>query len=207
MKRLSLSLFLCAWVGLATAPATASAVPTPPDQLVKDTTNKVVKELADHRDELKNDSQKLYQMVNQVVLPHFDFERMSRYVLGRYWRQANPEQQKKFVEQFKTLLVRTYATALFQYTGQKITYKPFHHDEASKRAVVQTEVERSDGPPIPIDYSLSLDNDEWKVYDIKIDNLSLVTNYRSQYGEIVQTQGMDKLISDLSKKNQEPVKQ
>jgi phospholipid transport system substrate-binding protein len=194
-------------VGLAATSATALAAPMPPDQLVKETTTKVLKELTDHRDELKNDSQKLYQMVDQVVLPHFDFERMSRYVLGRYWRQATPEQQKQFVEQFRTLLVRTYATALFQYTGQKISYKPFHHDESSKRAVVQTQVERSDGPPIPIDYSLSLASDEWKVYDIKIDNLSLVTNYRSQYGEIVQTQGMDKLISELSRKNKELMKQ
>lgn len=207
MKRLCLCLCLILFPVLGAGPVAAASATVPPDQMIKDTTNKVIKELTENRDELKNNSQKLYKMVNDVVLPHFDFQRMSRYVLGRYWRQATPDQQKKFVEQFKTLLVRTYATALFQYTGQKITYKPFHHDEGDSRAVVKTEIDRSDGPPIPIDYTLSLDNGEWKVYDIKIDNLSLVTNYRSQYGEIIQTQGMDKLIAELTKKNEELLKQ
>lgn len=201
MKRIWLA--VCLFVSLA---AGANAM-MPPDQLVKDTTHKVLKELTDNRDALQNDPQRLYKMVDEVVLPHFDFERMSRYVLGRYWRQANDTQQKKFVDEFKTLLVRTYATALFEYTGQEIDYKPFHHDEGDKKAVVETAVQRSDGPPIPIDYSLAQNSDEWKVYDIKIDGLSLVTNYRAQYARIIQTQGMDALIDQLTKKNEELMKQ
>jgi phospholipid transport system substrate-binding protein len=179
----------------------------PPDQLIKDTTNKVLKELTENRAELQKDPQRLYQMVNDVVLPHFDFERMSRYVLGKHWRQATDDQQQKFVGEFKTLLVRTYATALFEYTGQEIDYKPFHHAEGDSKAVVETEVQRSDGPPIPIDYSLTQNSEDWKVYDIKINGLSLVTNYRAQYGRIIETQGMDALIGELTKKNEELMKQ
>lgn len=201
MRQICFLVCLC-----VTLVAGASAV-MPPDQLVKETTNKVLKELTENRDELQKDPQRLYKMVDEVVLPHFDFERMSRYVLGKYWRQATDEQQQKFVGEFKTLLVRTYATALFEYTGQEIDYKPFHHAEGDRKAVVETEVQRSDGPPIPIEYSLAQNSEVWKVYDIKIDGLSLVTNYRAQYGRIIETQGMDTLIDDLTKKNEELMKQ
>lgn len=201
MKRLCLFLCLC-----ATLITTANAAMAP-DELVRDTTEKVLKELTANRSTLEKNPERLYQMVDQIVLPHFDFERMSRYVLGKHWRDATPEQQKKFVEQFKTLLVRTYATALFEYTGQEISYKPFHHKEGDTKAVVETAVQREDGPPIPIEYSLMQNSEEWKVFDIKIDGLSLVTNYRAQYSRIVQTQGMDDLIASLAEKNQKLMSQ
>lgn len=136
------------------------------------------------------------------MLPHFDFERMSRYVLGKNWNVATPEQQKQFIAEFKTLLVRTYATALFEYTGQEIVYKPYRHEEGKNRAVIQTEIMQDDGPSIPIEYALLLNGDKWQVFDIRINGLSLVTNYRAQYGAIIKTRGMEELIASLTEKNQ-----
>lgn len=188
---------ICLWLGLAGAVAAT----TPADQVIRETSKEVTAELEANRAELEQNPKRLYQMVEEIVLPHFDFERMSRYVLGQHWRDASPEQQQQFVSEFKTLLVRTYATALFEYTGQEIEYKPFRHEEGDRQAVVQTVVQRADGPPIPIDYSLVQSDGEWKVYDVKIENLSLVTNYRAQYGRIVQSQGMSELIAQLSQKN------
>jgi len=181
--------------------ATAASAAMAPDELVRKTTDQVLAELTKNRETLESNPGKLYQMVDQIVLPHFDFERMSRYVLGKHWRDTSPEQQKQFIAEFKTLLVRTYATALFEYTGQEIVYKPFHHEEGDRKATVRTEIQPRDGPAIPIEYALLETEGEWKVYDVRIEGLSLVTNYRSQYGRIVQTQGIDKLIASLSAKN------
>ncbi len=196
MKRIFL--IACLFAGLATGANAAMA----PDELVRQTADQVISELTENREELEKNPEELYRMVNDIVLPHFDFERMSRFVLGKHWRDATPEQQEQFVAEFKTLLVRTYATALFEYTGQEIVYKPFRHEEGDKKAVVKTEIQPDDGPAIPIEYALAQRGDEWKVFDVKIDNLSLVTNYRSQYGRIVQTKGVDELITSLADKNE-----
>lgn len=199
MKRIFL--ILCLSAGLAAGALVARAA-TAPDELVRQTADEVISQLTENRETLEKDPEKLYQMVNDIVLPHFDFERMSRFVLGKHWRDATPEQQEKFVAQFKTLLVRTYATALFEYTGQEIVYKPFRHEEGDKKAVVKTEIQPADGPAIPIEYALAQRGEEWKVFDVRIDGLSLVTNYRSQYGRIVQSQGVDELIASLTEKNE-----
>lgn len=196
MKRLCF--FLCLWIGLQ---AWANAA-MPPDELVRETTKKVLSELTTNRAALEKDNNRLYELVDEIVLPHFDFERMSRYVLGQNWDVATPEQQTQFVAEFKTLLVRTYATALFEYTGQEIVYKPFRQEDGKKKAVIQTEIKQTDGPSIPIDYALLLNDDHWQVFDIRINGLSLVTNYRAQYGAIIKTRGMKDLISSLSEKNQ-----
>ena len=194
--------YVCLW--LTTGVAVAA---TPPDEMVRQTADEVISELTENRDALEQKPELLYDMVEKIVLPHFDFERMSRYVLGQHWKDASPEQQKQFVAEFKTLLVRTYATALFEYTGQEIVYKPFRHEEGDKKAVVKTEIKPGDGPAIPIDYALLLNDDEWKVFDVRIDGLSLVTNYRAQYGRIVQTQGIAELIASLSQKNEKLMSQ
>lgn len=195
MKRVFSGLVL--FIGLVYGAAAA----VPPDQLVRQTTDKVLSELTQNREALEQDKERLYALVDEIVLPHFDFERMSRFVLGKHWKSASPEQQEKFVAEFRTLLVRTYATALFEYTGQEVIFKPFRHEEGDRRAVVKTEVQQEDGPPIPMDYALIQNSDEWKVYDVKIENLSLVANYRAQYGRMVENQGLDALIASLSEKN------
>jgi len=185
---------------IVTGPVEAAG--TGPDVLVKQTTDKVIQELNTNRESFMKDNNKLYDMVDAIVLPHFDFERMSKLVLGKHWRDASPEQRAKFIEQFKTLLIRTYATALFQYNGQKIVYKPFRETSAEDDAVVRTEIVPQDGPPVPMHYALRKNSDgAWKVFDIRIDGISLVTNYRTAYGNTIQTGGLDTLISKLVEKN------
>ncbi len=190
---------VCACLAFA-GPVLASS--TGPDVLVKVTTDKVVQELTANREAFMADHGKLYDMVDSIVLPHFDFKRMSKLVLGKHWRGANEEQRDQFVIQFKTLLVRTYATALFQYNGQKILYKPFRHAGGDEDAVVKTEIVPDDGPPIPMNYALSKSSDgAWRVFDIRIDGISLVTNYRTAYGSMIQSSGIDTLIAKLAEKN------
>ena len=186
-----------------TVPAAAGVAP---DVLVKETTDKVLSRFTADRAILTDDHAKLYALVDELVLPHFDFERMSALVLGRYWSQATEAQQQRFVEEFRTLLVRTYATALFEYTGQPINYKQLQMNDEANRALVKTEISVGSGPAVPLHYRLALNNDEWKVYDITIENISLVTNYRSSYARVVRVEGMDALIDSLAAKNSQPEK-
>jgi phospholipid transport system substrate-binding protein len=199
MKRQLYSLVLFAVVALFNFSAAATIMP---DALVKQTTDKLLSELTSNRKTLMEDANKLYRLVDELVLPHFDFRRMSQLVLGKYWRTANNDQREQFVEQFKNLLVRTYATALFEYTGQKIVYKPFRLKQGATRAVVKTEILQNDGPKIPFHYSLKLNEvGTWKIFDIRVDGISLVTNYRTSYSQMIKNSGIDSLISTLADKN------
>lgn len=174
-----------------------------PDLLVKQTTDKALGELTANREALLENAGMLYEMVDQIVLPHFDFERMSKLVLGKYWKQANAEQRLRFQREFKSLLVRTYATALFEYTGQEIIYKPYRPKKDSERALVQTEFVPGDGPNIPVDYALKKGGDgAWRVYDVRIDQVSMVINYREAYKRIIESKGIDSLIASLGEKRE-----
>lgn len=197
MKRI-FAFFMMSWLAL---PAATNAA-TGPDELVRETTNELLSKFTENREALESDKGKLFRMVDEIVVPHFDIERMSRYVLGQHWRDASPEQQERFIGEFKTQLVRTYGTALFEYTGeQDIVYKPLRHEEGDKQAVVKTEVPRTDGPSIPVDYKMVLNGDKWQVWDVVIENLSTIQNYRAQYGTVVNARGLDGLIGSLSDKN------
>lgn len=174
-----------------------------PDALVRETTDKVLGELTRNRAELEMNVHRLYKLVDDIVLPHFDFSRMSKLVLGKHWKKANKAQRQKFEEEFKSLLVRTYATALFEYTGQEIIYKPFHSEVGSDNVVVKTEIVSRDGPNIPMDYVLKKGaKQDWLVYDVRIDGISLVTNYRNAYGRIIDAKGIDTLIASLIRKRE-----
>ena len=180
----------------------SAAATIAPDALIKETTDKLLSELTTHRQALVDDHQKLYRLVNEVALPHFDFESMSRLVLGRFWHQATSSQREKFIEQFKTLLTRTYATALFEYNGQEIVYKPFRLKPGETLAVVKTEIMPKEGPRIPFHYALKqIENGQWKIFDVRVDGISLVTNYRTSYTQKIEQHGIDSLISTLADKN------
>jgi len=174
-----------------------------PDILVRETTDKVLSELRTNHNALQADVNRLYQIVEDIVLPHFDFKRMSKLVLGKHWKKASGVQRQKFEREFKALLVRTYATALFEYTDQEIIYRPYRPKEGSSRVVVKTELVPSDGPMIPIDYALSKAADDvWRVFDVRIDEISMVANYRNSYGKLIESRGMDKLIESLRRKRE-----
>lgn len=203
MKKFAL-LIACLWLGLTAASYAAQA----PDQLVRETTDELLAEFTENRKALEKDKERLYDLVNEIVVPNFDMQRMARYVLGQHWGEATDEEKEKFITEFKTQLVRTYATALFEYTGDlEIQYKPFRHEEGDKRAVVKTEVPRDDGPSVPVEYRMILNDDQWQVYDVVIENISTVQNYRAQYGAAINSQGISGLIEALREKNERLLKE
>jgi len=174
-----------------------------PQEMVQQTAEQMLSKLRDERQVIDEHPGRIYELVNEIVLPHFDFERMASWVLGRYWRTATPEQRKEFVEQFRTLLVRTYAKSLSSYTDDKINYLPFRGSPGQTEVKVRTEVDQPGGFPIPIDYDLHLKGDEWKVYDVTIDGVSLVTNYRTTFANQIRQNGLDKLIASLADRNKQ----
>lgn len=192
-RALLLLVLLCA----GPLPAASDITPL---ELVQDTSSRMLTALSSEREAIKKDSSRLYDLVSTIVLPYFDFERMSQWVLGKYWRTATPEQRTRFVEQFRGLLVRTYGTALSQYADEKIIYLPFAGDIKAPSVTVRTEIEQA-GSTIPISYSMYKTRDGWKVYDVAISGVSLVTNYRSSFGNIIRDEGMDSLIRQLVEKN------
>ncbi len=149
----------------------------------------------------QRDPNSIYNLLNQIVAPHFDFDATARLVLGHYWRAANPQQQQRFIEEFRTHLVHFYAVSLAKYKDQKIDYKPLHAPAAADEVVVNTEVQQQNGLPIPIDYRMHLKDGDWKVYDITIDGVSLVTSNRSNFAAEIQQGGIDTLTDRLAQRN------
>lgn len=196
MKRALIFFFgLLLWVNVASAQAA-------PDELVRKVTEQILQLIKTNRDAYARDHQKLFAMVDREVLPYFDFRVMSRSVLGRYWREASEPQRNQFTEQFRDLLVRTYATALLKYNDEEIRYLPFRASPDDKTVLVRTEVVQSGGGQnIPLNYSFYRSKDGWKVYDVSVGGVSLVTNYRSTYSEKIRREGLDKLIAELSDAN------
>lgn len=172
-----------------------------PDQLVKKTADDVIEVIKSDKDIQAGNQQKIFALAEEKILPNFDFEKVSRLVLGKNWTKATPEQQSAFQAEFKTLLLRTYATALSKYKNQTIEYKPFRLDPAAETATVKTAIQQPGGEPIAVDYTLSKKGDDWKVYDIVIESVSLVTNYRSQFAQEIRQNGLDSLNKKLAEKN------
>ncbi|MGA7799784.1 MAG: ABC transporter substrate-binding protein [Gammaproteobacteria bacterium] len=183
------------------AGSAGASVVDSPQALVHQTSERMLTALKENHEAIRQDPGKLYGLIKDIVLPHFDFERMSRWALGRAWRQATPDQRQRFVEEFRTLLVRTYGSALQEYRDQKIRYLPVRMDPGATDVSVRTEVIQSGGPPIPINYGMEKTGDGWKVYDIAVDGISLVSNYRSTFSSEVRAHGIDGLIDMLAKRN------
>ncbi|MFW2371534.1 MAG: MlaC/ttg2D family ABC transporter substrate-binding protein [Gammaproteobacteria bacterium] len=175
-----------------------------PQQLIKQTSDQVLNTLKNNKSVYDKDPEKVFELVNDIILPHMDFRAMSKLALGQHWRDANEIQQEAFVDAFKILLVRTYGRSLSEYTNQVIEYLPYQPPAEGKRTVlVQTQIKQDTGPAIPIDYRLRIKDDIWKVFDIKIDGISLVTNYRNSFASDIRKVGMDGLIDKLKSKYDE----
>ncbi len=199
MKRLGILLTFVVGCMIGTVQADA-----PPDQLVRERTTRIIELLKKHKDAYAKDREKLYAMVQEQVLPYFDFRAMSRLVLGKHWREASEDQRNRFAGEFRDLLVRTYATALLKYTDEKVAYLPFRGSAEEKTVVVKTEVKQGGGgPTIPIHYSFYLTDASWKVFDVAIDGVSLVTTYRGTYAEKIRNAGLDGLIAGMAKSDKD----
>jgi len=169
-------------------------------QLAENTSKQMLSALNQNRAQLQQEPHRIYELVESILLPHFDFETMARWVLGKYWRQASPEQQQQFTQEFRTLLVKTYAKALLEYSNEAINFLPLPAAQADE-TTVRSEVQPRSGPPIPINYSMHVRGDAWKVFDVVIDGISLVTNYRSSLGGQIRNEGIDSVIKQLGERN------
>jgi len=187
---------LALW-GMAGAAAADSAL-----DVVRTTADQVLAQVTANKMRLDQDPKGIYQLVEQTVVPRFDFTTMTQAALGRYWRRATPDQQAQVTNEFKELLVRTYAVALLGYSGQQIEYMPVRLTVGETDVMIPTRIATgTGGPPVPINYRMHVVNGDWLVYDVVIDGVSLVTNYRSTFASSVQRRGIDGLIQQLAERN------
>jgi phospholipid transport system substrate-binding protein len=184
----------------------AFAIATPafalesPDALVKQTSQEIIDVLKTDKELASGSQERLLQLVEAKVLPHFDFERMTRLTVGKHWNSASPEQRKILQEEFKNLLIRTYSAAFTGYQDQTVEVKPLK-SPPSDRATVQTVINQPGNQPIEVSYDLGKTANGWKVYDVIIEGVSLVTNYRSTFANEIKQGGIDGLIKALRDKN------
>lgn len=178
-----------------------------PDVLVKSTTEEVLSIVRQDKEIQAGNRKKVLELVNAKVLPHFDFGRMTRLAVGRAWREATPQQQQVLIEQFQELLVRTYTNAFIGYRNQTVEYRPFRMESGATDVTVRTAIIQPGGPPVPVDYGMYKTANGWKVYDVVIEGVSLVTTYRGTFAEEIRRGGIDGLIRSLQEKNQSLVQQ
>lgn len=196
------------WMKFLVATATAvllnhSAVADEPgpDVLVRNVTNEVLDILRKDKDIQGGNTRKAMDLVETKVLPHFNFQRMTAQAVGKDWRQASPAQQKALTDEFRTLLVRTYSNALTAYKNQTVDFKPLKMAAADTDVTVRTEIRQPGAKAIGIDYVLEKNNSDWKVYDVVIADVSMVTSYRDQFRQEIGASGVDGLIKSLQAKN------
>lgn len=193
MKNLIIALCLTAVTTLASA-----TVPTDkPDALVKALTEEVL-EVLRNDDKLRNgDASRAVEAIEQIVLPHFDLRRMTMLAVGRDWRNASEEQRERLVQSFYQMLVRTYSNALTEYRNQTVGFRPLRMSPEDRTVRVQTEVHQPGGQPVQVDYMMERSGEGWKVFDVVIAGVSLVTNYRGTFAQEIRANGIDGLIRAL----------
>jgi phospholipid transport system substrate-binding protein len=175
-----------------------------PEELVKKVTSDVMTAIKTDKELAAGDKQKAQKLAEEKILPHVDFQEATRLAVGRAWRDANPEQRKKLVEEFRSMLVRTYSNALEGYQGQEMKVLPSRNKPGDTEATVRNQFTRAGGKPVPIEYQMRKTDSGWKIYDIAVEGISLVLTYRSEFDQVVKQEGIDGLIKRLSQKNAPP---
>ncbi len=188
-------------LAFATLLASAVLAQEAPDVLIKQVTEEVLEIVRKDKDIQNGNARKAIDLVDAKVIPHFNFQHMTALAVGKDWRKASPQQQQQLTAEFKTLLVRTYSNALTGYKNQKVVYKPFRMNPGDTEVLVRTEVDQPGSKPVQLDYSLEKLDTGWKVYDVSVAGISLVTNYREQFGQEVRNGGIDGLIKAIASKN------
>jgi phospholipid transport system substrate-binding protein len=187
--------------GLAMSVAAAAAMAqTTPDALIKQVSTEVIDTIKGDKTLQSGDVSKIISLVDAKVMPHVNFQRMTAAAVGRNWRTATPEQQRRLQEEFKTLLVRTYAGALTQVKDQTVQLKPLRAAAEDTEVVVRTEV-KGKGEPIQLDYRLEKADAAWKIYDVNVLGVWLVEQYKGQFAQDISSSGIDGLITKLTERN------
>jgi phospholipid transport system substrate-binding protein len=172
-----------------------------PDALARGVTDEVLRIIRSDKELQAGNRKKVVELIETKVAPHFEFTSMTRLAMGRNWSQANPGQRQALTQEFRMLLVRTYTTAFTQYRDQTIEYRPLKIAPAETDVVVKSLIKQPSGPPVAVDYRMERTDHGWKVYDVKIEGISLIENYRSTFNSEVQRGGIDGLIKSLADKN------
>jgi phospholipid transport system substrate-binding protein len=198
MKNITRSLLMS--FALSVGAASFAQAETAPDALIKQVSTDVLDAVKADKSIQAGDVQKVVALVDVKVMPHINFQRMTASAVGRYWRQATPDQQKRLQDEFKTLLVRTYSGALAQVKDQTVALKPMRSTPQDTEVVVRTEV-RGKGDPVQLDYRLEKSGDAWKIYDVNVLGVWLVENYRNSFAQEIGASGIDGLIAKLAERN------
>ncbi|MFT5225665.1 MAG: phospholipid transport system substrate-binding protein [Polaribacter sp.] len=172
-----------------------------PQQLIKQAIDKVLNDIKINLEDYRENPDNLFALVDEEVLPHFDFVAMTNLALYRYRNEFSEEQKTRIVNEFRSLLIRTYGTALLEYNNEEVNYLGMLGSVEKGKVKVKTEVTQAGGSAIPLDYSLRRGKQGWKVYDIQIDGISLVTNYRSSFAREISKNGVESLINLLNERN------
>jgi phospholipid transport system substrate-binding protein len=201
MKRFT-SLFAALVLGFGIQ-FSAAANTVAPDALVKSVSDDVISIVRQDKAIQSGDTRKAVSLVETKVLPYFDFAHMTRLAVGKDWKQASADQKSTLTQEFKTLLVRTYSNALTKYRDQQIDFEPLKAKPEDTDVIVRTKVRQAGAKAVQIDYNLEKQGDNWKVYDVLVAGVSLVTNYRDEFGQEVRAGGIDGLIKSLKDKNKQ----
>ena len=186
---------------LALTGSAAVLAQTAPDEIVRKNTGDILSAIKADKDLASGDQKKIEKLAEEKVLPYFNFMHMTQLAVGRNWKDASAEQKAALIEQFRSLLVRTYSTSLSQFRNQTVEVKPLKVGAAETEVIVKTVIAQPGGQPIPIDYSMEKLPEGWKVFDVLIDGVSLVTNYRSSFNTEIKANGIDGLVKSLSERN------
>jgi phospholipid transport system substrate-binding protein len=191
----------CVVIGTASV-ANAQGIPGPgPQELIEKVSQDMLRDIDANRAALRQDPARLRALVDKNLLPNFDADYAARLVLGKHWRTATPEQQKRFVEAFIQSMMRQYGTALLDFTGDRLTFMPFKGDPAATTATVRTEVKRDNGTPVPVNYTMRGTPQGWKAWDVTIEGVSYVKNFRTDFGSEIDAKGLDAVIQRLETEN------
>jgi phospholipid transport system substrate-binding protein len=205
MKMFKKLLAAAAALGLALGLAGSALANVAPDALIKQLSTEIIDAVKADPAIQAGDVSKVITLVDSKVLPYLNFQRMTASAVGRFWRQATPEQQAKLQAEFKLLLVRTYAGALAQVKDQTVQLRPFRANAADTEVVVRTEV-KGKGEPIQLDYRMEKAGDSWKIYDVNVLGIWLVDQYRSSFAQEINAGGIDALIVKLAERNKAAAK-
>jgi phospholipid transport system substrate-binding protein len=184
----------------AAAPATTQVDASGPSQLIESSANILLSGIDKNREQFRKDPTGLYKLVGETLLPNFDTAYAAQLVLGKHWRDAKPEQRKRFVDAFYNSLLYTYGDAMIDFTGDRLRVLPTQVTPTDERATVRTEIKRSNGSKVQVNYTLRKVNGVWKAWDVVIDGISYVKSYREDYGAEVSQKGLDSVISRLEAK-------
>ena len=189
----------CAVLALGTAHAADAINAQDPAALVQTAAEAILKDLDANREAYKKDPQKVRQLVDTHLLPHFDVQYSARMVLGRHWKEATPDQRDRFIKAFYQSMLSNYGTALADFTAGKMKVLPSKAEADAERATVRTEIRRSNGQPVPVNYSMHKTAEGWKAWDVTIEGISYAKSFRDDFGSEIDQKGLDAVIERLQR--------